>query len=152
MAVLNLFKRNFDTAEGSFSYLFPNIGFVFYAFFHPLFFSLGAILIFFIHPKKDFNSQVYVAIGLAVYLLFLAGIPYQNKRFLLLAMPFVGILFLEPFKRFFKLIRERTKSKFVILQLPKFIFIILGYIGSLIRYFGFKTHFSIKFKCIRIGI
>ena len=48
------------------------------------------------------------------------------------------------FKNFFKLIRKRTKSKFVILQLPKFVFFMLGYIGSLIRYFGFKTHFSIE--------
>lgn len=48
------------------------------------------------------------------------------------------------FKSFFKLIRECTKSNFVILQPPKFVFLIFGYIGSLIRYFGFKTHFSIE--------
>lgn len=133
---LNLFKRNFDTVEGSFSYLFPNIGFVFYAFFHPLFFSLGAILIFFIHPKKDFNSQFYVAVGLAVYLFFLAGIPYQNKRFLLLAMPFVGILFLEPFKRFFKLIREKFKVEmlfFVVIIFSQFGFFTYSFLTVLQR-------------------
>lgn len=48
------------------------------------------------------------------------------------------------FKNFFKLIRKRTKSKFIILQMPEFIFLLLGYIGSLFRYFGFKTHFSIE--------
>lgn len=48
------------------------------------------------------------------------------------------------FKNFFKLIRKRTKRKFVILQLPKFVLLMLGYTGSVIRYFGIKTHFSIE--------
>jgi len=131
-SLLNPFQRNFETNEGIFNYLFPNIGFVMYSFFHPLFFSMGAILLFFIKPKEDFLAHKYIAIALGIYLLFLAGIPYQNKRFLLLAMPFVTILFLPSFKRFFKLVREKVKVEmmfFVVIIFSQIVFFTYSFIN-----------------------
>jgi hypothetical protein len=53
-----------------------------------------------------------------------------------LAMPFVGILFLEPFKRFFKLIREKFKVEmlfFVVIIFSQFGFFTYSFLTVLQR-------------------
>lgn len=109
----HFFKSSFTTSEGTLSYLFPNILFVFYGFVHPIYMGMGLILLFFVNLKTDAKKLKLVVITIAIYLLFLAGIPYQNKRFLLLALPFIVIFFAPAFKRFFGLLKLKLKVQFL---------------------------------------
>ena len=56
------------------------------------------------------------------------------------------------YKSFFKLLQDQTNSKTKILQLPKEVFLLLGYFGSGFRFLGFKTQFSLdnmKALCVK---
>jgi len=56
------------------------------------------------------------------------------------------------YKSFFKKLHEQTNSKTLILQLPKAVFLILGYFGSSFRFLGLKTQFSLdnmKALCVK---
>jgi 4-amino-4-deoxy-L-arabinose transferase-like glycosyltransferase len=118
---LNIFKTQFSGIEGHFNYSFPNFIYILFSLFHPLYFILGVVLIFFVKLKKDFKKRWFLWVGLLIYLIFIGGIPYQNKRFLLLAVPFVSMIFVPAFGRFFKLIKERLKMHFVFTILMVFI-------------------------------
>jgi len=55
------------------------------------------------------------------------------------------------FCNFFKLLRRNTKNNFLIIHVPKYALLLLGYIGNLIRSIGIKTNFSdvnMKALCI----
>lgn len=88
---LNIFKHSFITQEGTFNYTFPNIAYVLAVIFHPGFMFTGIILMYF-NFKTNFIKFKWWIIALGVYLIFLAGIPFQNLRFLLLAFPIVLLL------------------------------------------------------------
>jgi nucleoside-diphosphate-sugar epimerase len=56
------------------------------------------------------------------------------------------------YRLFFKLLRNHTKSKTIILQLPKLVLLIVGWIGNCMRFVGFKTQFSLdnmKILCVK---
>lgn len=56
------------------------------------------------------------------------------------------------FKSFFKLLKNQTNSKTIIVQIPKAMFLIMGYFGNGFRFLGFKTQFSLdnmKALCIK---
>ncbi len=107
ISIRNLFKREFTTAAGTNRYLLPNILGVLYPFVHLLFYLPGVIVLYFFQPKKDISKRKYLWIGLGIYLLFLAIVPYQNKRFLMLTMPFVAMILAPSFTRFYKVIKKR---------------------------------------------
>jgi hypothetical protein len=88
---LNIFKHAFTTQEGTFNYTFPNIAYVLAVIFHPGFMFTGLILLYF-NFKTEFRKLNWWIISLGIYLVFLAGIPFQNLRFLLLAFPIVLLL------------------------------------------------------------
>jgi len=48
------------------------------------------------------------------------------------------------YKTFFNLVKDKTGSSTVIIPVPKFFLLLLGYIGSFIRGFGINTQFSIE--------
>ena len=55
------------------------------------------------------------------------------------------------YKAFFKKLRNHSNSKTIILPLPKIALILIGYLGNLIRFMGFKTQLSLdnmKVLCI----
>lgn len=57
-----------------------------------------------------------------------------------------------PYIHFFKLLRNLTKSKTIIIQLPKEVLLALGYFGSGLRFMGIKTQFSLnnmKILCVK---
>lgn len=98
---LNYFKRSFDGESGSYSYLFPTIVHVIKVFFHPGFFILNSVFLFLIIWMKKIKLDFgIVIIGLALLgnTLFLAGLPFQNPRFLLLTYPFTLILIYPGFE------------------------------------------------------
>ena len=92
----NYFKNAFITGEGTRAFKLPNLFFVFFQNFHPRYFYIGFVLIFFI-KRKDFN--IIFLIGILSYLLFLAGIPFQNTRFILLSFPLVLMVLFPAFNR-----------------------------------------------------
>ena len=56
------------------------------------------------------------------------------------------------FKAFFRIVKKQTKAKFIMLQLPKCMLMLLGYLGNCAIYFGLKTHFSVEnMKCLCIN-
>lgn len=84
--IINLFKSDFITVEGPRNNHFINLIYVFYQLLHPIFFSYLIFLLpsFF---KKDFyktnTNQNIILISILLFSLFMGGIPYQNKRYLL---------------------------------------------------------------------
>ena len=90
---INFYSRTFDTQDGIANYKFPNIFYAFSNSFHPRYLFLGfvfLILFFTKSIKNKYSSLLFVSYIL--YSLFIAGIPFQNTRFLLLSYPFILIL------------------------------------------------------------
>ncbi|MEL6969140.1 MAG: glycosyltransferase family 39 protein, partial [Bacteroidota bacterium] len=90
----NSWKNQFASPTGQFYYRFPNLIYSFFYWFHPAFLLLGIVFIPFIKhwwPKNlPHKLLLFSVLG---YSIFLAGIPFQNQRFLLPALPLVIILF-----------------------------------------------------------
>lgn len=96
----HFFKSAFHTPDGFNEYALPNLLHAFSVFYHPAFFLPFGLLLFF-WRKPDFRQPVVrLALGsILAYAIFLAGIPYQNIRFLNLTLPLVAIAFWPAFSR-----------------------------------------------------
>ena len=46
------------------------------------------------------------------------------------------------YKEFFKTLRNKVDNNFVIVELPKVMLLVFGYLGNILRVFGFKTDLS----------
>jgi len=99
-SVRHFFMRSFQNAEGIIHYSFPNILSLQSVYLHPRYLFLGAILLPFIR-KQDFQTPlIRLLIGSSlIYMVFLAGIPFQNPRFLLLIFPLILVLLFPAFHR-----------------------------------------------------
>ena len=105
----NFFERDFTTHDGTTYYLLPNFVFVLVNAIHPYFWVLGVPLLFFI-KREDFSALVprTILISVLLYAFFLAGIPFQNKRFLLMSFPLVAILCYPAFVRLLQAIHKKN--------------------------------------------
>jgi len=93
-SVNNFFKSNFNSVDGTAYNSYPNIIYAFSNLFHPGYIFLGIIFIPLLFLKKKyFENQRTIIVSLLLYALFLAGIPFQNNRFLLLSFPLVLVCF-----------------------------------------------------------
>lgn len=93
---LHFFEKNFSTPDGTMSYRLPNIVYSFGMVFSPglALFTLPLVVMRLRKRQRDpFQRTLAWSIGL--YLVFLAGIPYQNIRFLLPVLPLL-LLWLWP--------------------------------------------------------
>lgn len=93
--LLNLFKSDFITIEGPRNNNFINLVYICFTFLHPIYFVFGFyfIVIFFKNEFRRLNEyQKLILISAIVFSLFLGGIPYQNKRYLIPAFAFLIIL------------------------------------------------------------
>lgn len=95
--ILNLFKSSFNTIDGVSHNNFINLIYCLYPFVHPQLFAIGSlIIVLIIRNKNSFfkgnTFQNYILISILAYTIFLGGIPFQNKRFLILSFPLVIIL------------------------------------------------------------
>jgi len=100
-SIKNWFLSEFTTVDGYQNYRFPNLLYGFSNFYHPGFFFMGIILLFFLQRKAFHQRENFVLIATTVlYALFLAGIPFQNMRFLLLTFPLAIITIFPLFQRF----------------------------------------------------
>lgn len=106
------FNNSFDHQDGLVQYTFPNIVYVLKNLFHPIYALLLVPALFFF-KKSDLKSVEIkiLLISYILYILFLAGIPFQNDRFLLPAFPFMLLVLLPSFVR---LIERLGKFKWLI--------------------------------------
>lgn len=91
----NWFKRAFVMKDGTFSYKIPNLPFALGPFYHPGYLGLATILV----PlsllgwrKMDRIGKGYL-ITIGLFILFIAGIPFQNTRFLVVLIPLCALYF-----------------------------------------------------------
>jgi len=100
-SIKNWFLSEFTTIDGYHNYRLPNLLYGFSNFYYPGFFFVGIVFIFFIQKKIFHPRQSWLLLVLVtIYALFLAGIPFQNMRFLLLTFPLVSVLMFPLFQRF----------------------------------------------------
>tara|TARA_R110000796_G_scaffold252640_2_gene389809 strand:- start:59360 stop:60832 length:1473 start_codon:yes stop_codon:yes gene_type:complete len=165
---LNLFKSSFLTADGTQVYALPNILFASKLFWYPVFFTPFFFLLFW-SKKSDFVKSEYLIYtsSVVLYLLFSAGFPFQNIRILVPAFPFLIILSIRPFVRFwnwkrlenYKAFRNGAILLFLTAQLFLFFYLIntsanrnhfekevAAYIESLNkeRYFGYDIDVAVN--------
>jgi hypothetical protein len=97
---MNLFRQGFDNSDGIQNNKLPNLLYVLKVFYYPGFSLIFPLLIYFFR-KSDFiaKSLFPVSLGIAFYLIFLAGIPFQNDRFLIPVYALTLILFFPSFER-----------------------------------------------------
>ncbi|WP_433991510.1 glycosyltransferase family 39 protein [Kordia algicida OT-1] len=105
-SVSNFFQSSFTTQDGVTDYTFPNFIYTLYLFFHPGFIFLGSILsVITLRNYKSLFSfhQKILLICSALYIFFLAGIPFQNPRVLGLVFPLILIVLFPAFVRLMQL-------------------------------------------------
>ena len=107
-SVLNYIKSNFTTPDGTEHFRLPNIVYSFSGIFYPTYLLFGFVLLFFLR-KTLFRNKFWLIVLLIIMInaLFLAGIPYQNQRFLLLSYPLVVILLYPGYERFITILSNR---------------------------------------------
>lgn len=129
----NYFKSVINNEQGQLNYDFPNFLFILFPFIHLGFiwicipvFVIGLIL------KSRISSPI-ILISLCAYLLFLGGIPFQNKRFLILVIP--GI-----FMTVLPVILEILEK----IKLPKLGLLLLLIINIGLSAYSFRTLYKIQ--------
>jgi 4-amino-4-deoxy-L-arabinose transferase-like glycosyltransferase len=121
---MNWFSRSFKTTEGYNVYKLPNILYNFLGIFHPRFFVFGMIIIALGFKKFKWSSDIKILlISVLLYLVFLSGIPFQNNRFLLLTLPFILVIFFQPYNFLRSKFNNRTNNAITLV----FVFIQLGF-------------------------
>lgn len=92
-SIKNFFKSHFVSQDGASTYLLPNILYSFGGLFHPRY-SLFAIFLLVAGFRKIRWNRItlVITISITTYLFFIAGIPFQNNRFLLLGQPLLMIV------------------------------------------------------------
>ncbi len=114
----NFFKSSFITVDGTSSNSLPNIIYAFSSLFHPRYLLIGILLFPFYIKTKIINSELkIILISFLTYNLFLAGIPFQNSRFLLLSFPLVIILLYPAFAYLLEKMIPTNKIKYFIIVL-----------------------------------
>lgn len=93
-------SSSYTTQDGFQAYPFPNGLYVCYVIFHPGFIFLGIPLLFL--TLKNYKSsfefpEKLLAVCIGIYLIFLAGIQFQNPRILALVFPLVLLLLYPAF-------------------------------------------------------
>ncbi len=95
----NMFKNSFTTVDGNSHHFFLNCIYAFSNAFHPRYFFLGSLLLLIaIKQKIKLDYFWILCSSYILYSLFLAGIPFQNSRFLLLSFPVLLILLFPAFE------------------------------------------------------
>ena len=104
----NFFKSNFTTPEGTQHYRLPNIIYSFSNVYYPTYLIFGLVLVVLSERNLPKNRFWLTSVGIVLLnSLFLAGIPFQNQRYLLLSYPFVVIAVFPGFERLLNLLQKR---------------------------------------------
>lgn len=99
-SIITYFKNDLYTGDGGHEYhRLPNIVYALGGLFHPRYcFAAAPILILGFKKIKLTKELLPLITGLILYLFFIAGIPHQNNRYLLLALPFFVFIFYFPWQ------------------------------------------------------
>ena len=99
-SALNLVRTELHSDDGVLRYRFPNLLYVLGIAVHPGFLPIGALILPFFR-RADLKGFLPGSAGamLAAYLLFTAGLPFQNDRVMLMAQPFIVLLLAPAFGR-----------------------------------------------------
>lgn len=112
---LNMLKRSFETVDGYQGYTIPNIFYAFGPFIHAGYLLTGSLLflVYLKHQRKSFfkNYSLLIVSSIAIYAFFLAGIPFQNKRFLLITFPLIIVWLYPAFHWIVLFAKKRVTSK-----------------------------------------
>lgn len=104
----NFFKSDFITQEGIQHYRFSNIIYSFSSVFYPTFMVFGLVLIVLSERNLPKNKFWLISVAIVfVNAIFLAGIPFQNQRYLLLSYPFVVVSVYPGFQRLTNILEGR---------------------------------------------
>jgi len=116
----NLFRNHFNTGNGRSSYFFKNIIYAFFNVAHPAFCFAGIVFFFtclhLSYKKLKLGITPYL-ISVFLYAFFLAGIPFQNMRFLLLSFPFVLIILYRGYEYVEQLSKNRRGWQYVVITI-----------------------------------
>lgn len=121
---LNYFHDNFFTNEGAFVYSVPNIVGVLAIFCHPAMCFIGPLLLFYYFKNRSDHARWWW-ISLIIYLLFVAGLPYQNLRFIFLPLPLLLLILYPGFEPLMAIFRKRNTRVFLITLIGLFQFAII---------------------------
>jgi hypothetical protein len=115
----NFFQNHFDTIDGVSSYTFYNLFYCFFNLFHPAFCFAGIIFLVALWRKGKQIKEPRLApilLSILLYAIFLAGIPFQNMRFLILSLPLVLIIMFPGYVRVseYLIIRKLFKYAFAL--------------------------------------
>jgi len=94
---LNGFRSSFTMADGNFSYPLPNLVYALAPFAHPGYLGILGIslpLALIRWPRLSSHMKYYILVAV-LYMLFIAGIPFQNTRFLLPVLPILFLLLVQ---------------------------------------------------------
>ena len=132
----NFFKTQFDTSDGTTYNKFPNIIYAFFNAFHPRFFIIGLVLLI-VNFIKDLKFKPNKALLFAylLYSLFMAGIPFQNSRFLVLNYSLVLILLFPTFQYLLARFSERIK-------ITNNILLLLVLVQICLCYYAFRSFYN----------
>ncbi|MEZ4788626.1 MAG: hypothetical protein R2811_01275 [Flavobacteriales bacterium] len=114
---VNWFRRELHSDDGVLRYTLPNLLYAALTGIHPGQFPIGLLLVPFFRKAHINDPLVRPAlIVLAVYLLFVAGLPFQNDRVLLMTQPFVVIAFHRAFADAWTWLQEhRSATRAIVL-------------------------------------
>lgn len=112
----NLFLSEFNNSDGLKTYDLPNIVQNLLWLFHPAFFSFAVPLLFFFRREYLSKSWYLVLYVLILYFIFVSGLTYQNKRYLLILVPFMILLIYPAWLNFWN--RIANFRKFVLIIIP----------------------------------
>jgi hypothetical protein len=105
---MNALSRVQRSDDGELHYLLPNFIYVLKVFVHPAFLLLGAALIWFMRREElRHPMSQWIVAALLTYLAFIACLPFQNDRVLLLALPFVVLLLFPAYARLERWLERR---------------------------------------------
>ncbi|MCB0736542.1 MAG: hypothetical protein KDC92_03445 [Bacteroidetes bacterium] len=123
----NFFSNSFFSADGSSVYKLPNLLFVVSPFVHPGFITLGfPLLLSAFYNRKFLINSWRILLLIAIYLLFLAGIPTQNQRLFFIIFPLVVLAEISWFEFLINRIKYKRYlvSAAIICQLTLFVYAI----------------------------
>jgi hypothetical protein len=122
----NFFKSNFSTVDGVSHNKFNNLLYAVSNFIHPYYIFTGILFLpILIFKNKPWKYQAIIIISLLLNGLFLAGIPFQNFRFLLLSFPLALVLFYPIFYRLIIYVKKKKSMQmiWVVISLIQILFI-----------------------------
>lgn len=99
-SVNHWWQRSFVHDGMTSNFRWPNLVFYSSFMFHPGYFFFGPVLLIFVR-RKDWASIAtkWLLAGMLVYVLFLAGVTYQNQRYPLVPLPLMLLLLYPAYQR-----------------------------------------------------